>query len=75
MNKEKFLISALTVVSVVAAIGWISNEALWAVKIATIVGIGCLVSVLLTPKSRNLRNEKSRRSQEGATEGELSPES
>lgn len=50
MNKEKFLLSALAVISVVAVIGWISGEALWAVKIATIVGIGCLLSVLLTPK-------------------------
>lgn len=48
MNKEKFLLSALAVISVVAVIGWISGESLWAVKIAAIVGIGCLLSVLLT---------------------------
>lgn len=47
MNKEKFLLSALAVISVVAVIGWISGESLWAVKIAAIVGIGCLLSVLL----------------------------
>lgn len=67
MNKEKFLLSALAVISVVAVIGWISGESLWAVKIAAIVGIGCLLSVLLTRKGKDLPNEECSFSQEGAT--------
>ncbi|KAA8719879.1 hypothetical protein [Corynebacterium spheniscorum] len=67
MNKEKFLLSALAVISVVAVIGWISGESLWAVKIAVIVGIGCLLSVLLTPKAKDLPNEERSSSQEGAS--------
>lgn len=67
MNKEKFLVSALAVISVVAVIGWISGESLWAVKIAAIVGIGCLLSVLLTRKGKDLPNEERSSSQEGAS--------
>lgn len=67
MNKEKFLLSALAVISLVAVIGWISGESLWAVKIATIVGIGCLPSVLLARKGKDLPNEERSSSQEGAT--------
>ena len=40
MDTEKFLLTALSVLSVVAIIGWVSGEYLWATKIVAIAGTG-----------------------------------
>lgn len=47
MDTEKFLLTALSVLSVVAIIGWVSGEYLWVTKIVAIAGTGFFVSAYL----------------------------
>ncbi|OFT67242.1 hypothetical protein [Corynebacterium sp. HMSC05D03] len=47
MDIEKFLITAVGVLSVVCLIGWLMADYEWATKTTTITGFGFLISALL----------------------------
>lgn len=64
MDTEKFLLTALSVLSVVAIIGWVSGEYLLVTKIVAIAGTGFFVSAYL--------NGRENRGKEG--DKTLSPE-
>lgn len=55
MDTEKFLLTALSVLSVVAIIGWVSGEYLWVTKIVAIAGTGFFVSAYLNGRKNRVK--------------------
>ena len=72
MDTEKFLLTALSVLSVVAIIGWVSGEYLWATKIVAIAGPGFFVSTYLNGrKNRGREGDKTLSREESALAGSV----